>query len=255
MKLPDYLLKAANPKDAETSDENKIQLPSNLLDQITEITRFFYSESKLPSGILANSRTTRGIVDSSPPIIFTVNKLYRQDNLSQNQIEEIRFELKDRQDVIASMVLVKKDHQFVLVHRVIDRALRRQGVGTKLLTACEKYVEEVAKEEKKDQVLAVNACQIDVIKWLDKLGYQPASDRDIGELSKLINAKEDEVFLDYNQAVYFGDEYAINDPARAFKVKLQKKIQYPHELDDIRAICAETQYSATASPNGRSGGI
>jgi len=234
VKLPNHLIQRA--KAVSDIPEIEIIFPADFEEQLAGITKSFYSESKLPDGTLADCSRKRGLMNVSIPIDFEVKRSFRQDNLSENQIEEMRFELKNHNETIASIVLVKRDGKFVLVHRLIDPQYRSKGLGTKLLRTAEAYIECIAKEAKEDQIIsAVAIDQADVLNWLYQQGYRAASDEDGSVLARLLEVHEDEVFLDYRKAIFFGDPNMLGTE-RAFRIDLQKRIESPHLQKSIGKI-------------------
>lgn len=221
-------------------DSRPEPLPQILAEQ-------FARGSILATATLVQSRDTSDIyrcftrpesLSGIPDVQLRVDyRRFHEHSILQDSFDQVRFEYVSGQneDPFAQMHLdCITPTDFRLVHRYVAPELRtRQGVGTRLLQQTEDWLAQVANASGRDVFVGLQTGQLDVIQWIQKLGYtvqeyqQKELDHVLGHLDEYVldNVPESEGRRVTNRPNYiFPADATVHDINTAVRFTFVKTI-------------------------------
>lgn len=166
------------------------------------------------------------------------------------QRDNISFESQLRTlNLVSSFVLTRcSPPEWNLHHRFTAPHYRRRGLGTILLKGNEAFLQKMAQLSRRDQTLAVDTSQMDVVIWLLNNGYEGAEDADREKIVSILTG-DPRIYLT-SRCVENGsvrDRYdywmmtKYSQLETDFRLQLVKKFR-PSISPEVSDIRRQTQY-------------
>lgn len=153
------------------------------------------------------------LTESGEKLHFEVVKLPKKYKEAEDQLQinivRPKFDEEDRRHYVADFDFARYDHEteeeWDMKHRRTGEIYRGQGIAGEILSLAENFLRQRAQQKEVNQKMSARVWQEELIYWLDKKDYKPATKEDKYKLKRIKEA--DKSLEIYTAPVIEGKDY------------------------------------------------